>query len=389
METHAGLRPCHDDHGTAGHRCAGRPADRPDALPRLHGRPTWSTTSAGCPWRSRCAAARSVPPGDGARRGRLSPRGRLARADRRPARRAGGRPGGTRRRTTASPGRTDRDAGATRPHSSPSTRSSCMAGTWRAPPAGSFDVDDAAAVAACLAFVAVLRAAAEARRRWRSLRSSGPGPRPTLDVLDRLIGATGRDPLRPGPRDRFRPAPPSPVPFPAVACPSGLRRTPRKRLWVQAHRGFKSLRHRHAKQPLTCANTDQGLLLACSVPAACQMRSGTTRSSVPPSAPRRRALQSDSVQWTSDVGGAQCPAGMSQPMGEPPAAPGHPVDVSVVPGRRAPAVAAFPVRRASAIDHKGTSIGMGDADSGHVRAVARPLWARHRAPPPAPPPPDS
>ena len=34
-------------------------------------------------------------------------------------------------------------------------------------------------------------------------------------------------------------------PRPAVACPSGLRSTPRKRVWVQAHRGFKSHRHRH------------------------------------------------------------------------------------------------------------------------------------------------
>ena len=30
-----------------------------------------------------------------------------------------------------------------------------------------------------------------------------------------------------------------------MACPSGLRSTPRKRVWVQAHRGFKSHRHRH------------------------------------------------------------------------------------------------------------------------------------------------
>ena len=35
-----------------------------------------------------------------------------------------------------------------------------------------------------------------------------------------------------------------PVTSPAVACPSGLRSTPRKRVWVQAHRGFKSHRHR-------------------------------------------------------------------------------------------------------------------------------------------------
>ena len=42
----------------------------------------------------------------------------------------------------------------------------------------------------------------------------------------------------------FLTGPDPPVPSSAVACPSGLRRTPRKRLWVQAHRGFKSLRHR-------------------------------------------------------------------------------------------------------------------------------------------------
>ena len=36
----------------------------------------------------------------------------------------------------------------------------------------------------------------------------------------------------------------APVTSPAVACPSGLRSTPRKRVWVQAHRGFKSHRHR-------------------------------------------------------------------------------------------------------------------------------------------------
>ena len=29
-----------------------------------------------------------------------------------------------------------------------------------------------------------------------------------------------------------------------VACPSGLRSTPRKRVWVRAHRGFKSHRYR-------------------------------------------------------------------------------------------------------------------------------------------------
>ena len=44
----------------------------------------------------------------------------------------------------------------------------------------------------------------------------------------------------------FRDARGGPVTSPAVACPSGLRSTPRKRVWVQAHRGFKSHRHRHA-----------------------------------------------------------------------------------------------------------------------------------------------
>ena len=36
-----------------------------------------------------------------------------------------------------------------------------------------------------------------------------------------------------------------PLLFAAVMCPSGLRSTPRKRVWVKAHRGFKSHRHRH------------------------------------------------------------------------------------------------------------------------------------------------
>ncbi|SPD88380.1 exported protein of unknown function [Micropruina glycogenica] len=37
---------------------------------------------------------------------------------------------------------------------------------------------------------------------------------------------------------------PGPIESPTVACPSGLRSTPRKRVWVFAHRGFKSHRHR-------------------------------------------------------------------------------------------------------------------------------------------------
>ena len=38
------------------------------------------------------------------------------------------------------------------------------------------------------------------------------------------------------------------VGFSAVACPSGQRSTPRKRVWVKAHRGFKSHRHRQIRQ---------------------------------------------------------------------------------------------------------------------------------------------
>ena len=36
------------------------------------------------------------------------------------------------------------------------------------------------------------------------------------------------------------------VPFSAVACPSGQRSAPRKRVWGQPHRGFKSHRHRQS-----------------------------------------------------------------------------------------------------------------------------------------------
>ena len=47
--------------------------------------------------------------------------------------------------------------------------------------------------------------------------------------------------------ERFHRPRPAPVTFPAVACPSGRRRTPRKRLSVQADRGFKSHRHRQPR----------------------------------------------------------------------------------------------------------------------------------------------
>ena len=41
----------------------------------------------------------------------------------------------------------------------------------------------------------------------------------------------------------------APVPSSAVACPSGLRSTPRKRVRGQLLRGFKSHRHRHVEGP--------------------------------------------------------------------------------------------------------------------------------------------
>ena len=100
---------------------------------------------------------------------------------------------------------------------------------------------------ACHAFVAVLRAPARrCRRRRRSVRPAGrrtrrrTGPRPP-HRSDRPRPVL--DALNPEP-SRFQGHVAARVPSPAVACPSGLRSTPRKRVWVQAHRGFKSHRHR-------------------------------------------------------------------------------------------------------------------------------------------------
>jgi hypothetical protein len=42
----------------------------------------------------------------------------------------------------------------------------------------------------------------------------------------------------------FLGVPSTPVASSAVACPSGLRSAPRKRVWAQVHPGFESLRHR-------------------------------------------------------------------------------------------------------------------------------------------------
>ncbi len=47
---------------------------------------------------------------------------------------------------------------------------------------------------------------------------------------------------------RFRGGVSAPVPSSAVACPSGLRSTPRKRVWAEVHPGFESLRHRQQCQ---------------------------------------------------------------------------------------------------------------------------------------------
>ena len=47
---------------------------------------------------------------------------------------------------------------------------------------------------------------------------------------------------------------------PTVACPSGQRSAPRKRVWGQPHRGFKSHRHRHCSRgtPQGCPLNNYG-----------------------------------------------------------------------------------------------------------------------------------
>ena len=51
-----------------------------------------------------------------------------------------------------------------------------------------------------------------------------------------------------------------PVPSSAVACPSGLRSTPRKRVWAQVHPGFESLRHRGYVATPTGAHSSVGVV---------------------------------------------------------------------------------------------------------------------------------
>ena len=100
-----------------------------------------------------------------------------------------------------------------------------------------------------------------------SARIRTPGASGDMSSVDRVIAGghqrskvratrVGRATLRPRctrvrrPPARFQARATPPVPSSAVACPSGLRSTPRKRVWVQAHRGFKSHRHRrHEARP--------------------------------------------------------------------------------------------------------------------------------------------
>lgn len=54
---------------------------------------------------------------------------------------------------------------------------------------------------------------------------------------------------RPSAEYGFRHRPTRPVESLSVACPSGQRSTPRKRVWGQLHRGFESHRYRFTKGP--------------------------------------------------------------------------------------------------------------------------------------------
>ena len=88
------------------------------------------------------------------------------------------------------------------------------------------------------------------RRQGRRGRIAvGRGPRPPAQPPARGGRRRARRGVL-GPAGRFLRPPTPRVASPAVACPSGLRRTPRKRLWAQVHRGFKSHRHRHAEIPV-------------------------------------------------------------------------------------------------------------------------------------------
>ena len=80
-------------------------------------------------------------------------------------------------------------------------------------------------------------------RRGRVAVGRRPGPPAQPPAGGGRRGARRR--VRGAPARVVRAAPGPPVTYPAVACPSGLRSTPRKRVRGQLLRGFKSHRHRH------------------------------------------------------------------------------------------------------------------------------------------------
>ena len=62
---------------------------------------------------------------------------------------------------------------------------------------------------------------------------------------------------------------PSPVTFPAVACPSGRRCNTRNVVWGQTHRGFKSHRHRQCQ---TASDLRRCRVGGCLDSRSCQIR---------------------------------------------------------------------------------------------------------------------
>ena len=230
-------------------RCHRRPADRPDAVPGLlRGRPARPHRRA-VRSPSRAAARKDELAGGGrAVRRRLPARGRLARPDRGAARRARrglAGPRGVRRRHRW-PARSS--CRPTWPPSSRSTRSTVHAWDLAVATGQPYPGGPGRGRRACLAFVQSFEPPAGGAADDGGLFGPPVAVPDDAPALDRLIGATGRDPswtpLNPGLGAISTAHVAARVPSPAVACPSGLRSTPRKRVWVQAHRGFKSHRHR-------------------------------------------------------------------------------------------------------------------------------------------------
>ena len=87
---------------------------------------------------------------------------------------------------------------------------------------------------------------ADCRRAGRGARGAGRGARGA--ARGAVLQLRSRGPALTWPRccldQGFRPTSAPLVPSAAVACPSGLRSAPRKRVWAQVHPGFESLRHR-------------------------------------------------------------------------------------------------------------------------------------------------